>query len=733
MPSPTILGSGSRFTGSAIGASAVPSTITSKIKTKTKKSTTTRTTGNTSTSSRTGTGIHSYSRDNNRVDKSPFFAPSTPTRVISITETPGGSKRSISIKETVKENKSSILGATANLINAIVGSGIVGIPFAIQQAGLVTGVILVCLCAVLTDKSLRLLVETAKHADAPSYETTMEAAFGKIGFLFVCINMFIMSYGAMLSYLMIVKDTLPFVLGIEEIGMRRALLFVISLSVILPLSAQRDMANLAMTSRISVCLDIIMVALVAYMAPMSETLESHGGSWWNVLQSSTFRVDTVFVGLGVLSFAFVCQHSAFIIAGSLERPTQQRWSAVTFRGLWLCACLATLCGVSGYLGYTESTQGNILNNFPKEGFLPNTARGLLGITMLFVFPMELFVARHVCVVTFFQGRRAHEGDDATILNRRDRRITLTVLLYIAAMIPAMLFQNLGSVLSVTGAIGGSCLSYIGPGVVYLGVHGAEFVKLVHEFWNINTTEATTTMTRRRITAVSNDDERQPLQSSNPLSVEEGQGTTTTTTQSAPVTAVEHQPDGSTLNRIGKTILWYVLGMPLWYRVAQVGAKSFGAYQTDLISKSPHPSRLGHVKHQHRHSQQQQQLHRVATKPMVRVGSGSQLPPFRGAAAAAAAHSNIKTTGDGPHIAVILPPTKPLPASFSKPTTKTTTATMTQEDLQQQKQEDEEEEDDSQLTPTVMDFVIAIGFCLFGVVALCAGLLSIFVAETTRRR
>jgi energy-converting hydrogenase Eha subunit A len=45
-----------------------------------------------------------------------------------IAETPGGTKRAMKQRDGVKENKSTIVGATANLINAIVGSGIVGIP-----------------------------------------------------------------------------------------------------------------------------------------------------------------------------------------------------------------------------------------------------------------------------------------------------------------------------------------------------------------------------------------------------------------------------------------------------------------------------------------------------------------------------------------------------------------------------------------------------------------------------
>ena len=93
---------------------------------------------------------------------SPFFAPSTPSVVV-VQQTPGGTRRQVRQKEKVEEHKSTILGCTANLINAIVGSGIVGIPFAVREAGFVAGIFLIILCAILTEKSLRLLVATAKQ------------------------------------------------------------------------------------------------------------------------------------------------------------------------------------------------------------------------------------------------------------------------------------------------------------------------------------------------------------------------------------------------------------------------------------------------------------------------------------------------------------------------------------------------------------------------------------------
>ena len=80
----------------------------------------------------------------------------------------------------------------------------------------------------------------------------------------------------------------------------------------------------------NVIFDIIMVMLVLYVSPIQD-------GWKKLLQTiddekefssnMIIHYDTIFVGLGVLSFAFVCQHSAFIIAGSLEKPKHQRMLA----------------------------------------------------------------------------------------------------------------------------------------------------------------------------------------------------------------------------------------------------------------------------------------------------------------------------------------------------------------------------------------------------------------------
>ena len=510
---------------------------------------------------------------------SPFFAPSSRTPVVqTTTTTPGGTKRRRKRKD-VSEPKSTVPGATFNLINGIVGAGIVGIPYAVRESGLIAGVGMIALTAALTVRSLRLLIETAKHIDVQSYETLLRAAFGPAGFYFISLAMLCNAYGAMVSYLMIIKETLPPLLlgyndgatvgGDDDDYMANVILTVSTLLILFPLSLQRDMAALARTSIVSVTFDLVLVAVVVIISPVQESVSAAGGLG-RVVRDGTVQCDTFFVGVGVLSFAFVCQHASFIIAGSLQRPTRERWGMVTGNALTFCGGLAILCGTVGYLGFMDQTDGNILNNLGTLGGgggggdggggfaaadaatqkLAMLARGLMCTCMFLVYPIESFVARHVLIVLFFRGRKAHEGDDHSVLARKDRRLALTLFLYVMALMPALTLTSVGKVLAVSGSLGGSSLSYIGPGAAYLAVHGQEFQNMVKERWHMS------------------DDVVRPCGAA---------------------------VGGGMVHKF----FWYGTFMPLWCGIASIGLHYLAKHEEEEALKSPHVGRLGHVIHHHK--------------------------------------------------------------------------------------------------------------------------------------
>lgn len=651
---------------------------------------------------------------------SPFFRPSTvkPVTLTKVLSTPKGTRLHSTQTEKLLlnrngatdqlEKKSSLIGTYANLVNAIVGAGIIGIPYAMKETGIVAGLILTFATSLLTDKSLRMLIGMGKHVSVQSYETLLEAAFGRKGFVFISLNMLLMGYGAMIAYLLVLKDTFPIVLGIadDDEQSKRIVLLVSSLAVILPLSLQRDMADLSKTSTISVMFDICLVVIVAFCSPVQDSIEAAGGIDF-IWEESLVRPSTLFVGLGVLSFAFVCQDSSFIIAGSLHQPTKERWGAVSRSSLLTCAALSTIIGVTGYLGFLGDTQGNILNNFTDQdispdllayGFVPVhtaiiIAKGLLGATMFCVYPLASYVARHALVVLLFEGRQAHEGDDHTILARKDRRVVMTLTLYIAALLPAIMFEDVGTVLAVTGAVAGSCLSYLGPGAAFLGVHGKHFLNNVAN-WEVSR-------------------EEQLIMWKYPVGRK-----------------VENVQSVGIIAQLFNALLWYCSCMPLWCAIASTGEHNIEVFQKEQLAKSPaFQRRLGKM------------IQKKGTGASLSVQKGGQITlddimtPFGRAnsfdtrSQYDCEHNQSSGTESSERFpllskTVLIPPSGSDSSIYGTGIDNTDKTNHSNASTCDSIDDEAVEEDTQEDPPTTGDFLLAISYMVLGAIALCAGLISI---------
>jgi sodium-coupled neutral amino acid transporter 11 len=209
----------------------------------------------------------------------------------------------------------------------------------------------------------------------------------------------------------IIGDVVPSILGVEDptAGQRALAMTLCSLFVMYPLSILKDMSSLAFTSSLSCLADVALVLIVLAETPAAETVAAAGG-FGEVLRGSVIKPATMFSGLGAMSFAFVCHHSSFIVANSLENPTKERWGLVTHLSVGTAAVMCVSLGLAGYLGFLEETQGDVLNNFGTSPSL-TAARVMLGLTMFFTYPMESFVARHTIVALRYGEEAVHDIPD----------------------------------------------------------------------------------------------------------------------------------------------------------------------------------------------------------------------------------------------------------------------------------------------------------------------------------
>lgn len=152
--------------------------------------------------------------------------------------------------------KSGLRSAFMNMANSIIGAGIIGQPYALRQAGLLTGVILLVVLTVTVDWTIRLIVVNSKLSGSNSFQGTVQHCFGRTGLIAISIAQWAFAFGGMVAFGIIVGDTIPQVLTaiwpsldtVPVLGLlanRRAVIVICILGVSYPLSLYRDIAKVS--------------------------------------------------------------------------------------------------------------------------------------------------------------------------------------------------------------------------------------------------------------------------------------------------------------------------------------------------------------------------------------------------------------------------------------------------------------------------------------------------------
>ncbi|KAK9644584.1 hypothetical protein HCH54_007016 [Aspergillus fumigatus] len=359
--------------------------------------------------------------------------------------------------------------AFMNMANSIIGAGIIGQPYALRQAGMTMGVLLLCALTVAVDWTIRLIVVNSKLSGADSFQATMQHCFGKSGLIAISVAQWAFAFGGMIAFCIIVGDTIPHVFSslfpsLRDMSFlwlltdRRAIIVLFVLGVSYPLSLYRDIAKLAKASALA--LVSMLVIVVAVITQGFRVPSESRGEVKNLL----FINSGFFQAVGVISFAFVCHHNSLLIYGSLKKPTMDRFAKVTHYSTAVSLCMCLAMGISGFLFFGSKTQGNVLNNFPSDNVMVNIARLCFGLNMLTTLPLEAFVCRSVMTTYYFP-------DEPFNMNRH---LIFTTSLVVTSMAMALFTCDLGAVFELIGATSAAALAYIFPPLCYVKLSNASW-------------------------------------------------------------------------------------------------------------------------------------------------------------------------------------------------------------------------------------------------------------------
>ncbi|KAI5117108.1 hypothetical protein M0805_008227 [Coniferiporia weirii] len=362
-----------------------------------------------------------------------------------------------------------MLDSVANMANSILGAGIIGLPYAISQAGFFTGLVLLLVLCGITDWTIRLIIINAKLSGRNSYIEIMNHCFGSSGRAAVSFFQFSFAFGGMCAFGIIIGDTIPHVIrfafptlqNVPVLSLftnRQFIIAFCTLCISYPLSLYRDIHKLSRASGLALIGMLIIVASVLIEGPhVAPELKGDPSERFSVIRPGIFQA------IGVISFAFVCHHNSLLIYGSLKTPTLDRFATVTHISTLISLVSCCTLAISAFLVFTDKTQGNILNNFSASDTLINVARFCFGLNMFTTLPLELFVCREVIEQYFFP----HEAFNP------QRHLLFTTSIIFSSMFLALITCDLGAMLEITGGVSATALAFIFPAACYIKLLPAE--------------------------------------------------------------------------------------------------------------------------------------------------------------------------------------------------------------------------------------------------------------------
>ncbi|KAM3871254.1 putative sodium-coupled neutral amino acid transporter 6 [Diretmus argenteus] len=375
----------------------------------------------------------------------------------------------------------SFTSSVFNLMNAIMGSGILGLAYAMANTGIVGFCILLALVSSLAAYSIHLLLKLCDQTGITSYEELGGRALHKPGKVLVGLTILIQNIGAMSSYLFILKSELPATIssllspddpGDAWYSDGRTLLVLVTLCVVLPLAILPKIGFLGYTSSIAFFFMLYFTVVVVVKkwsipCPLPHNLTMPQGSYQISNSSDSECTPKLFVissksayTIPTMAFSFLCHTTVLPIYCELDRPTKTRMQNVTNVGISLSVLVYLLSALFGYLTFYAHVDSELLLSY--DAFMPRdvlvmTVRLAILLAVLLTVPLIHFPARKAVIMLLCGGQPF-----SWLIHVISTLIILGAVLLLAIFVP-----DIKNVFGVVGSTTSSCLLFVYPGIFYL--------------------------------------------------------------------------------------------------------------------------------------------------------------------------------------------------------------------------------------------------------------------------
>ncbi|XP_058748239.1 amino acid transporter AVT6C-like isoform X2 [Vicia villosa] len=342
----------------------------------------------------------------------------------------------------------SISGAVFNISTTMVGAGIMSIPATMKVLGIIPGLIVIVLVAVITDLTVEFMLRCTSSGKAVTYAGMVGESFGWGGSLAVKICVITTNLGVLIVYLIILGDVLC---GNEYEG-------------------TIHLDSLKYSSALSILLALVFVVICSSMAVTALS----SGKTQSVRIFPDFSQVTaldLFTTVPIFVTGFGFHVNVHPIRAELVKPTDMS-SAVRI-SLLISVAIYFAIGFFGYLLFGDSIMPDVLVNFDQNSdssfgrWLDNVIRLSYALHLALVFPIMNYSLRaNIDELLFTKKNKAPLALDTP------RFVSLTLVLLAFTYLVAVAIPNVWYFFQFLGSTTIVCLSFIFPAAIILrDMHG----------------------------------------------------------------------------------------------------------------------------------------------------------------------------------------------------------------------------------------------------------------------
>lgn len=298
--------------------------------------------------------------------------------------TPGRRRRKPKERRTGGNNNS--FGAALLLLKSFVGTGVLFLPKAYLNGGMLFSNLVLLAVASLSYYCFILLVKTRLKVDG-SFGDIGGILYGKTLRSLILLSIVLSQVGFVSAYIVFTSENLQaFILAVSNCRTWIDIKFMVlmQLVIFLPLSLIRDISKLAATALIADFL-ILLGLVYLYYYNILTIVTNHGVS--DIVNFNS-RDWTLFIGTAIFTFEGI----GLIIPIQESMKNPKKFPPVLGGVMIVITIIFVSMGALSYAAYGSSTKTVVLLNLPQDDKFVNAVQFLYSLAILLSTPLQLFPA-----------------------------------------------------------------------------------------------------------------------------------------------------------------------------------------------------------------------------------------------------------------------------------------------------------------------------------------------------